>query len=129
MRATYLAVTVAAVVGGLVGCDGGAVPAPPVYEVAGKVTVAGKPPTHAFVCFYPATPGDGREDFARIDGDGRYALSLPPGKYRVAIEPRSKFDPGFRAATNVPAKYQDTAKSGLTAEVTAAKDGLDFPLK
>jgi hypothetical protein len=128
---------------GLSGC--GQSEAPPivsVYEVKGKVLLAGgKPLSGGHVYFVPkdgATTSD-----AKIGPDGTFSLTTgnsgegaPPGEYKVRIEPD---DPTLLAIGGptkrgkrlpFPARYLDEDGSGLTAKVEPKNNQLDpFVLK
>jgi hypothetical protein len=67
---------------------------------------------------------------APLDADGKFRLSLPPGSYRVAIEPPGGIplerpDP---KTSPLPPKYMDPSSSGLTVTISADNRDLTFDL-
>jgi hypothetical protein len=109
--------------------------------VTGAVTLDGRPVgsgSPGTIRFQPADPSAGRaaEGFVR---DGRYEVTVPPGRYDVAVswerwpdksETRGKKPPpGYDEIPPeqmIPARY---AKAGqLTADVSHDTTQLDFPL-
>ncbi|MCZ2340549.1 MAG: hypothetical protein LC104_01980 [Bacteroidales bacterium] len=121
---------------GLVGCSGKAFDTHP---VTGLVTVNGKPLASGSVTFVSTSGGPPAT--GEIGPDGRYTLTTEkpndgaaPGKYTVMIialpdmTNRAPEDRNPLPAPLVPEKYLSTSTSGLTAEVKAGENSIDFPL-
>jgi hypothetical protein len=133
----------------LAGCGGG----PRMAKVTGRVTVAGQPLTTGTIMFHPES---GPTAVGGINADGTYTLStLKPGDgavvgaHRVTIE-ATKVGPGsmveaksleeeMKLATKVdrilvagkveylvPQKLSQVDTSGLTAQVEAKANRIDF---
>jgi|GEM_PF-5541515 len=74
--------------------------------------------------------GAAESGLAPLDADGKFHLSLPPGSYRVAIEPPGGIplerpDP---KTSPLPPKYMDPSSSGLTVTISADNRDLTFDL-
>ncbi len=111
------------------GCSSGNV-----GEVRGKVTLAGEPVSKGTIVF----EGQGLSVNAPLKADGTFEIrthdqaGLPPGKYQVAISSHAVgsgtaplvSDPTQSAepTSQIPAKYQQVATSGLSAQVEAGKN-------
>jgi len=113
-----------------VGCSGGP-KLPPLARVTGRVTLDGKPVTTGIIVFVPDTDkgNDGPMAVGAMDRDGRYTLftlkaeGAKVGWHKVRVE--EPLGQGWA----VPARYANTASSGLTAEVKADEDNvIDFKL-
>jgi hemoglobin len=90
-------------------------------EVAGTVTLDGKPLAGATVAFHP---DKGDPITAKTQEDGTYKVgAVKAGRYRVTV---SKEVGGKQL---IPARYSDPAKSTLEAEVKKGKQPLNFELK
>jgi hypothetical protein len=130
---------------GLAGCRDGSEfgPVVPVYEVRGKVMLAGKKPlTSGRVYFVPT-----QEPFLTPSGavgpDGTFRLTTarsgegaPPGSYKVRVEPEGAAPyvkkGAFYGPRNLPYpfRYLDEDSSGLTASVKPGPNELaPFVLK
>jgi hypothetical protein len=122
-----------------VGCGSSEV----VGRVDGRITVAGEPLDHGTVVFQNVQTTIGI--LAPIGEDGKYHVrtykhdGLSPGDYQVAIQPQeiATGTPSMIAPPNtqkkhksvIPAKYQSTSTSGLTATVKlGANPPFDFDL-
>lgn len=74
--------------------------------------------------------GAAESGLAPLDATGQFRLSLPPGDYRVAIEPPGGIplerpDP---KTSPLPPKYMDPSTSGLTVTISADQRELTFDL-
>lgn len=74
--------------------------------------------------------GAAESGLALLDADGQFRLSLPPGDYRVAIEPPGGIplerpDP---KTSPLPPKYMNPSTSGLTVTISADHRELTFDL-
>lgn len=121
---------------GLTGCSGKEFDT---YPVTGSITVNGSPLTTGSVTFVSTSGGPPAT--GEIGPDGRYTLTTEkpndgatPGKYTVmvvAVADTSNRSPEDRSPLPppvVPEKYLSTYTSGLTAEVKAGENVIDFPL-
>jgi hypothetical protein len=113
----------------LVGCGGG----PTTGSVSGKVTLNGAPLAAGVVLFSNAKTGVGAS--ATLDASGAYRIeSIRTGEYQVAVQPPPapaphEMQPGAAPpTTDVPAKSQDPATSGLKATVEKGANTADFAL-
>jgi hypothetical protein len=119
--------------------------------VEGNVTFNGQPLTNALVVFHPVydtgiaasgtTNEQGIFQLTSLRGGGKNAGTVA-GEYRVSIS-RNKDEPvSFREEKNaggtekipifdslIPVKYNDPAKSGLTATVEKKKNQFQFSLE
>lgn len=114
-----------------VGC-GGDDNRTPTYAVTGKLTDGSKPVAHAQVVFHPENgTADTPKPRGTTDANGEFALTTfdgndgaPAGRYRVTVErwatPRLSGGP----ENQLPARFADPAKSGLTATVNAGPTEL-----
>jgi hypothetical protein len=123
------------------------------YPVSGTVTYGGKPVEKGTISFVPAAPG-GREATGEISG-GSYSLTTAapgdgalPGSYKVTVIAKEMdttklkeiakggqfhHDEHFAKALKnakplVPSKYGVPETSGLTAEVKAQSNSINFDL-
>jgi hypothetical protein len=118
----------------LAGCGG-----PATGEVTGTVTVDGQTPADgSSITFVPAEGGKSAGGGAPITG-GKYAVTIPTGKYKVEIRAPRPIRAGKAKATegpgpggpanieeSLPAKYND--KSELTFEVQSGKNEKNWEL-
>jgi hypothetical protein len=113
----------------------------PVFPVAGRVLMDGKPLGHAFVVFHPRgiTGPDDVPPRALADGNGNFFLSTydgadgaPAGEYRITVEKykaATETDNG-RPVNLVPARYAKPDTSHLTVRVHEGRNELSpFQLK
>jgi hypothetical protein len=124
----------------------------PRYHVSGRVTYKGQPLAKGTISFSPADQ-DGEGAFGDIDR-GSYRLTTHtagdgavPGKYRVSIAsadvetpkaaldtdpnatPEAAIAKAQRAAKHhIPVKYASPDNSGLTAEIEAKSNTINFAL-
>ncbi len=113
------------------GCQQG----PAMVPVKGTVTFQGQPVGEGLVQFNDHKTGNGAE--VPLQPDGTYEATLPPGDYAVVVLPPLLLSDGklgpvdvkFKKVRNIPAKYQSTATSGLTAPVRADRAVHDFELR
>ena len=134
----------------LVGCDDGR---PARYQVTGEVTYNGEPLPRGSIAFSPRDPDQGVGCFGEIE-DGYYRMTTfdtgdgaVPGLYDVSITaievtptnplddielsptPEAAVARDMRDARHlIPAKYNNPASSGLSAEVLAESNEIDFSL-
>lgn len=118
--------------GWAVGCGKGG---PPTGGVQGRVTYEGSPVTEGVVSVYSPEMGIGAD--AKIGADGAYATSEPlrTGKYTVAVLPPPEPPPqdavpkaSTKAYPNIPLKYRDPKKSGLSVTIAEGKNQFDIPM-
>jgi hypothetical protein len=113
---------------------------PKTYPVKGKVTYRGKPVTSGMVMLTPQDRGHAAT--GDLDKDGIFGLTTfkkddgaVPGKYQVAVKVFPSEGAGLPGAEfagkapPVPLKYMNEASSGLTAEIKAGDNHLEFALK
>jgi hypothetical protein len=135
-RAYLLAPFLIVSLGVLAGCSHGR----PVAPVSGIVTYGGKPVPRGTVVFMPVESGP--PAYGNIKSDGHYTLkTYSPGdgavlgKHAVMITALEQLTPEEAADASrmpkmlIPAKYNDTKTSGLTAEVGPGNNEVNFPLK
>lgn len=135
----------------VVGCGGDGLPKR--YSVSGTITYKGANVPKGTISFVPEDQTNGRAAESSIV-DGRYTLSTTgnedgalPGSYMVRIvaveqdmsQVKAKAGGGAgrqddvyaamkSAKQLIPAKYQETSTSGLTAKVEERSNTIDFPL-
>lgn len=115
------------------GCGGGGLETVP---VGGTVTLDGKALDHGFVRFVPVDTTKGRLATATIQKDGTFKLSTANsdgvllGDYKVVVEcmkitndvPEKDRELGIGGkVSEIPVKYNDPEKSGLTEKITDGK--------
>lgn len=94
-------------------------------KVVGKVIFKGEPLPGGTVRFNKAKD----EYVGKINADGTYQIEVPVGSYTIAIETASaKKEKGAKYVA-IPEAYADPLRSGLTVEVRAGTNNLDFELK
>jgi hemoglobin len=100
-------------------------------SVSGRITYKGKPLPAGSVTFNKAKAAY----VAKIQPDGTYELkNLPDDSYQIAIETASAKAPTKDGREKpaefvpIPAQYADPLRSGLTAEIKAGSNTLDFDL-
>ena len=99
--------------------------------VSGKVTLDGAALAAGTVLFMTE---DGHGATADLQPDGTYTLQCRPDQYKVAVSPPPPPDPlagggaAPAAAVDIPTKYHDFAKSGLTTEVKEGENTFDISL-
>lgn len=119
----------AALVVGLTGCWGN--DRPKTIPISGVVTIDGQPPGEGGKLFFTPTevaPGYNRRPASgSFNAQGNYRVmswepddGLVPGHYTVAIAP------GDAVKTRVPAKYQQSATSGLEVDVPVDQRSIEF---
>jgi hypothetical protein len=119
----------------LAGCNSSSFDA----DVAGTITLDGKPVAPGVVSFSPVEQGKNASR-GNIDTQGRYFLvtrherGIDPGEYRVVVLVYEKGDtpgPGERAPMPpplVPEKYLNVDTSGLTFTVEPGSNRIDIAL-
>lgn len=91
-------------------------------RIEGKVTYGGKPVVGGIIAFEGKS---GLVYSALIAADSTYVLNrVKPGEYKVAIDTKSN-----AKNPQVPAKYSDPDKSGLTINVREGKQSFDIALQ
>lgn len=114
-----------------VGCGSGE-SRTPVYTVSGKLTDGSKPLANAQVVFHPVDGAtDAPKPRGKTDANGEFKLTTydgndgaPAGQYRVSVEQWKTVSADSGPANQLPAKFADPAKSGLTATVNAGPTDL-----
>lgn len=107
-----------------VGCGSGETRTP-TYAVTGKLTDGSKPLANAQVVFHPVGgASDAPKPRGKTDANGEFKLTTydgddgaPAGQYRVSVEQWKTVSADSGPANQLPAKFADPAKSGLTATV------------
>lgn len=129
----------------LAGCGSGIEVAP----VTGHVTLDGQPVTRGEITFFPA---EGPPALGAIQADGVYAVStagagegavpghhlvtimatemtgIPPGRDEMHPAQQHKSVQAAKMVWLVPQKYSRPQTSGLTADVKAGQNTIDFKL-
>lgn len=113
---------------------------PKTYPVSGKVSYRGKPVVSGIVLLTPAESGHAAT--GNLGSDGTFRLTTfkkddgaVPGKYYVAVQAFPAEGAGLPGAEfagktpPVPLKYMSPSSSGLTVEIKASENQLEFPLK
>jgi hypothetical protein len=113
---------------------------PKTYPVNGKVSYRGQPVTNGMVLLTPQAKGHAAT--GNLEAGGKFQLTTfekndgaVPGKYNVAIQVFPAEGAGLPGAEfgnkkpPIPQKYMSDSTSGLTAEITAGENALDFQLK
>jgi hypothetical protein len=128
LRTLLLAFVPVAVVALLVGWN---LRRPRPIPVSGTVTLDGKPLIGAQVTFFPIEPIDpsGRSAGGQTDGTGGFRLASGAfqGSYGVSVI-NGFNQPPAPIGRIVPVRYQNTATSGLAAEVTRGPNDFTFNL-
>lgn len=115
-----------------IGCSKGG---PPTGRIQGRVTYEGSPVTEGVVSIYSPDLGIGAD--AKIGTDGDYATSEPlrTGKYTVAVFPPPDPPPqdampvaSAKTYPNIPQKYRDPKKSGLSVTIAEGKNQFDISM-
>lgn len=109
-------------------------------SVSGTVTsVSGKPVADALVLFVNDAAGAGAS--GRTDASGRFtAQGIRAGRYAVAIQPAIEIGDGeltkeqvlaarTRLEASVPLRFQETATSGLVADLVLGRNRYDVDLR
>jgi len=119
---------------------------PPQYPVSGTIRLDGKPLAGAGVMFLPREETRGNGALGMTDDAGKYTLKTdyggpgaPEGTYVVTISKLVNrdgtpyvFNPDVAEAgerETLPAHYNDSMKTILTATVPKGGDTIDFELK
>jgi hypothetical protein len=97
----------------------------PTYAVSGKLTDGSKPVANAQVVFHPVGgASDAPKPRGKTDANGEFKLTTfdgddgaPAGKYRVSVEQWKTVSADSGPANQLPARFADPEKSGLTATV------------
>lgn len=116
---------------GCVGCGGGE-QRTPTFEFRGKLTDGSKPVAGAQVVFHPVGGTTGTpKPSGKTDANGEFQLTTyvghdgaPAGQYRVSVELWKTTSADAGPVNQLPAKYADPEKSGLTAVVNAGPNEL-----
>jgi hypothetical protein len=133
---TFSAMALAAVLAS--GCNKS--PSEPLAETTGMVSFQGKPLTEGTVLFQDLSQGINTQ--AKIGADGKYVVEraqgfgLPPGNYKVAIQPplfvapvSAGPPPPAKEYPNIPEKYRNPESSGLTATIKDGENELNFDMQ
>jgi hypothetical protein len=102
----------------------------PKATVAGAVVLDGKPLGECSVAFHPVKPADkGPVAYAgTTNGDGRFAIDLPPGEYVVTCL-KVRVDPDTKKPVHItPQKYSQVKTSGITSVIKDGKQTFDIKL-
>jgi hypothetical protein len=112
----------------LVGCSN----KKPVGSITGTVKYKGQPVTSGSINFYDS--GRGMAADSKLDGSGNYSITeLEVGTYKVYIQPPvpEQLPPGTppkKEKFDVPAKFQDPARTPISKEVKAGKNDIPVEL-
>lgn len=107
---------------------------PDVGQVSGTVTYKGKTLPTGTIVFIPEKEGslmafaEIRQDGTYIAGTEEFGPGVPLGKHRVMISAFIDHGPEKSAEAILPEKYGSDRKSGLTADVEAGENVVDFSL-
>jgi hypothetical protein len=103
----------------MIGCgvDAGKPRDEPVKFSGSLSNAAGKPVSDVMVLFVPQFVG-GAQTSARVGPDGKFTISLNPGKFVYFFEPAGGKEAAFRA---IPQKYQSVDKDTII-DVVAGQD-------
>ncbi|MCU0703771.1 MAG: hypothetical protein MUF18_07320 [Fimbriiglobus sp.] len=121
----------------LLGCEGGE-KRTPTFEVRGKLTDGVKPLADVQVVFHPVNAGpDTPKPRGKTNTSGEFKLTTydandgaPAGQYKVSVELWKTVNADSGPVNQLPAKFADPEKSGLTATVNAGPTELQpFVLK
>jgi hypothetical protein len=122
-------ILLSAALGLLLACS----PGETTYEIGGTVKFAGQPVSEGTVTFEETKTHDTAQ--AALGGDGGYSLRLPPGEYKVTVEPPLVVEQGvsdagvtYKKVTNIPDRVRTSQSTPLKAKVDSAAT-LDFELK
>jgi hypothetical protein len=102
------------------------------HTVRGKLTDGSKPLAHAQVVFHPVGgTAESPKPHGKTDANGEYTLTTydgndgaPAGQYKVSVELWKTVSADAGPVNQLPAKFADPDKSGLTATVTAGPTDL-----
>lgn len=114
-----------------VGCGGGENRVQ-THTVRGKLTDGSKPVAHAQVVFHPVGgSSETPKPRGKTDEKGEFTLTTydgndgaPAGRYKVSVELWKTVGADAGPVNQLPAKFADPEKSGLTATVTAGPTDL-----
>jgi len=107
----------------------------PVGAITGRVTYEGQPVQQGLVTFYSSELGEGISE--EIKEDGRYATQTPlrTGSYVVTVLPPDEPPPTedtpvatIAPVKDIPEKYRDPKKSGLTIVVKEGENTFDIAM-
>jgi len=104
-------------------------------EVAGAVTLDGKPLTEGTINFTSASTGDAANASLGTEGRFLFASGVLPGTYRVTVTAPMNMTPPAPGVVPpvikfvIPAKYTDPAATDLKATVAEGADEFKFDLK
>lgn len=131
-RITILHSVLVAALLGLVGCghDG-----PEMGQVSGVVTYKGKPVPVGTITFIPEIESL-PVAYAEIQPDGayraatkEYGAGVPIGKHRVMIMAVEHPGPEIPFIAHLPMKFSSDQTSGLSANVQAGENKIDFAIE
>ncbi|TWT63029.1 hypothetical protein [Rubinisphaera italica] len=108
---------------------------PPLAEVSGIVTFDGEPLPTGTITFVPQGE-DIPYAYATIQGDGtyyaktpEYGNGVPIGNHKIMISAMKDMGPEAPVELLIPSKYSSDQNSGLTANVVAGENTINFPLE
>jgi hypothetical protein len=123
-------------------CASGCTPHKPEAKTSGVVRFEGRPVSNALVTFVNrdlgvlmTAPGDAKGRYRMLGAKG---IGLPPGEYRVYVEPKSFY---ARIVTgeavpakppcpaDIPEKYHTAETSGLTCAMKDGDNTFDIDMK
>ena len=104
----------------------------PTHAVRGKLTDGSKPVAHAQMVFHPVGwSAEVPKPRGKTDEKGEFTLTTydgndgaPAGQYKVSVEQWKTVSVDAGPVNQLPAKFADPEKSGLTATVTAGPTDL-----
>ncbi len=105
-----------------------------VYTVTGKVTFRGAPVTEGTILFLNPTTQDANQ--VPLGTHGTYTIKVPPGSYKVVVQPTlvqiggQKGPPDYvlKGADDIPERYRQPETTDLRAEITANAT-VDFDMQ
>ena len=104
----------------------------PTHTVRGKLTDGSKPVAHAQIVFHPVGgAADTPKPRGKTDANGEFTLTTydgndgaPAGQYKVSVELWRTPSADAGPVNQLPPKYADPDKSGLTATVATGQTDL-----